>query len=122
LIRSFKAHKPELLYSRCLSADFGKGTDKYWSQYIKRYAGSMYHPTGTCKMGALSDPMAVVDPSLRVIGVKVSVFSQCFLHDSTISLVSDSRCLLSCGFQCVKNLRVADASVMADIYPQDPCC
>ena len=30
---------------------------------------SAYHPCGTCKMGAADDPMAVVDPECRVIGV-----------------------------------------------------
>ncbi|MGB0912780.1 MAG: GMC oxidoreductase, partial [Phaeobacter italicus] len=27
------------------------------------------HPCGTCKMGAADDPMSVVDPECRVIGV-----------------------------------------------------
>jgi choline dehydrogenase len=31
---------------------------------------SGYHPVGTCKMGVASDPMAVVDASLRVRGVE----------------------------------------------------
>ena len=31
---------------------------------------SAYHPCGTCKMGAENDPMAVVDPENRVIGVE----------------------------------------------------
>ncbi len=30
---------------------------------------SAYHPCGTARMGAASDPRAVVDPELRVIGV-----------------------------------------------------
>jgi choline dehydrogenase len=30
---------------------------------------SAYHPCGTCRMGAADDPMAVVDPECRVIGV-----------------------------------------------------
>jgi choline dehydrogenase-like flavoprotein len=29
-----------------------------------------YHPGGTCKMGTTEDPMAVLDPELRVKGVK----------------------------------------------------
>lgn len=35
--------------------------------FIRRKAGTIYHPVGTCKMG--SDPMAVVDEQLRVHGV-----------------------------------------------------
>ncbi|MEP2715265.1 choline dehydrogenase [Pseudophaeobacter sp.] len=38
--------------------------------FIREHAESAYHPCGTCKMGALNDPMAVVDPECRVIGVE----------------------------------------------------
>jgi choline dehydrogenase-like flavoprotein len=30
----------------------------------------MFHPVGTAKMGAAEDPLAVVDPDLRVRGVE----------------------------------------------------
>ena len=30
---------------------------------------SAYHPSGTCKMGHEDDPLAVVDPTTKVIGV-----------------------------------------------------
>ncbi|MGB0440397.1 MAG: GMC family oxidoreductase, partial [Paracoccaceae bacterium] len=36
--------------------------------WARRTAVTIYHPTGTCKMGM--DPMAVVDPRLRVKGVR----------------------------------------------------
>ncbi len=35
--------------------------------WARRTAVTIYHPTGTCKMG--TDPMAVVDPRLRVRGI-----------------------------------------------------
>jgi choline dehydrogenase len=35
--------------------------------WVKQYAETTYHPVGTCKMGV--DPMAVVDPRLRVHGI-----------------------------------------------------
>ena len=44
-------------------------TDDELDDHIRRHAESAYHPCGTCKMGKTSDPMAVVDPELRVIGV-----------------------------------------------------
>ena len=37
--------------------------------FIRDHAESAYHPCGTCKMGSADDPMAVVDPECRVIGV-----------------------------------------------------
>ncbi len=37
--------------------------------FIREHAESAYHPCGTAKMGAASDPMAVVDPECRVIGI-----------------------------------------------------
>jgi choline dehydrogenase-like flavoprotein len=37
---------------------------------IRAHADTIYHPVGTCKMGdTTSDPLAVVDPQLRVRGV-----------------------------------------------------
>jgi len=38
-----------------------------WEGYLRRAAFRLNHPVGTCRMGA--DPMAVVDPELRVRGV-----------------------------------------------------
>lgn len=37
--------------------------------FIRDHAESAYHPCGTCKMGRTDDPMSVVDPECRVIGV-----------------------------------------------------
>ena len=37
--------------------------------FIREHAESAYHPCGTCRMGRADDPMAVVDPQARVIGV-----------------------------------------------------
>jgi choline dehydrogenase-like flavoprotein len=48
----------------------GPGTvrDEDLSEYARRTANTVYHPAGTCRMGAADDPMAVVDPALRVRG------------------------------------------------------
>jgi len=43
-------------------------SDDEWRAFIRETAGGGYHPSSTCKMGV--DPMAVVDPSLRVHGVE----------------------------------------------------
>jgi choline dehydrogenase len=44
-------------------------TDAELDDFIRQHAESAYHPCGTCRMGLASDPMAVVDPECRVIGV-----------------------------------------------------
>ncbi|GHA54633.1 choline dehydrogenase [Amylibacter ulvae] len=44
-------------------------TDEELNEFISEHVESAYHPCGTCKMGAIDDPMAVVDPECRVIGV-----------------------------------------------------
>ncbi|WP_439155674.1 choline dehydrogenase [Yoonia sp.] len=44
-------------------------TDEELDAFIRDHVESAYHPCGTCKMGAVDDPMAVVDPQARVIGV-----------------------------------------------------
>jgi choline dehydrogenase len=45
-------------------------TDADIDGFIREHCESAYHPTGTCKMGAADDPMAVVDPTCRVIGME----------------------------------------------------
>ncbi|KAK1137820.1 hypothetical protein K0M31_002314 [Melipona bicolor] len=45
-------------------------TDEYWECVVRHYTLTIYHPVGTCKMGPSTDPEAVVDPQLRVYGVK----------------------------------------------------
>jgi choline dehydrogenase len=37
--------------------------------YVREHVESAYHPCGTCKMGARTDPLAVVDHECRVIGI-----------------------------------------------------
>ena len=44
-------------------------TDAQWEGYIRERADTIYHPVGTCKMGAAHDPMAVLDAQLRVKGI-----------------------------------------------------
>ena len=43
-------------------------TDDEIRDVIRATSDTVYHPIGTCKMGV--DVMAVVDPSLKVIGVQ----------------------------------------------------
>lgn len=45
-------------------------SDEYWACQASQYTLTIYHPVGTAKMGPLNDTMAVVDPRLRVYGVR----------------------------------------------------
>lgn len=40
-------------------------SDSYWECLIRHTTSTLFHPSGTCKMGKNDDPMAVVDSRLR---------------------------------------------------------
>ena len=44
-------------------------SDAALDEFIRAHVESAYHPCGTARMGRRDDPMAVVDPECRVIGV-----------------------------------------------------
>jgi choline dehydrogenase len=43
-------------------------TDEDWERYVRTHVTPSYHPVGSCRMGI--DDLAVVDPELRVHGVR----------------------------------------------------
>ncbi|MEV6674755.1 GMC oxidoreductase [Streptomyces sp. NPDC051162] len=45
-------------------------SDEEISEYARKVAHTVYHPAGTCRMGAADDPQAVVDPELRIRGLE----------------------------------------------------
>lgn len=45
-------------------------SDEQILEYCRSNGHSVYHPVGTCKMGAASDPVAVVDKHLKVHGLE----------------------------------------------------
>ena len=45
-------------------------TDAQIDEFVRAKAESAYHPSCTCRMGSVTDPLAVVDPQARVIGVE----------------------------------------------------
>ncbi|HVC50739.1 MAG TPA: GMC family oxidoreductase N-terminal domain-containing protein [Stellaceae bacterium] len=46
----------------------GVATDEQFAEFARAAGTNVFHPAGTCKMG--TDPMAVVDPRLRVHGIQ----------------------------------------------------
>lgn len=53
--------------------------------HCRRTVKTNYHPVGTCRMGPDSDPMAVLDPRLRVRGVEGLRVFDCSLMPSIVS-------------------------------------
>ncbi len=59
-------------FARLLDTELAPGpgvqTDADWETYLRANTGLMYHPCGTARMG--QDDLAVVDPGLRVRGMR----------------------------------------------------
>ncbi|PNF33850.1 Glucose dehydrogenase [FAD, quinone] [Cryptotermes secundus] len=68
VMKSRNARKKKLIVSSCEGFEFD--TTPYWECMLRNIGTSAFHAVGTCKMGPSSDPDAVVDPKLRVHGVK----------------------------------------------------
>uniref|UniRef100_A0AAG5CQV6 Glucose-methanol-choline oxidoreductase N-terminal domain-containing protein n=1 Tax=Anopheles atroparvus TaxID=41427 RepID=A0AAG5CQV6_ANOAO len=69
--RAAEQFKPQLLrpdLPACKEEKFD--SDRYWECYIRELTLTLYHPVGTAKMGPDGDPDAVVDPRLRVRGIR----------------------------------------------------
>ena len=71
LFRSKIMRQPALqavVSAELLPSDRAEISDAEIEAHIRNFAKTVYHPSGTCKMG--TDPLAVVDPQLRVHGVR----------------------------------------------------
>ncbi|ARU89502.1 GMC family oxidoreductase [Pseudomonas sp. M30-35] len=58
-------------------------SDEQILQFCRQYGATIFHPSGTCKMG--SDPMAVVDSRLRVHGIKGLRVVDCSIMPTLVS-------------------------------------
>jgi choline dehydrogenase len=67
-------------------------SDEEILDYIRREAGSVYHPVGTCKMG--NDGMAVVDDRLRVRGVSGLRIADASVMPSILSGNTNAACIV----------------------------
>ncbi len=66
-IAGFEPLKSHIVEEYAPGASIAYDDDAATLDWARRTAVTIYHPTGTCKMG--TDPMSVVDPRLRVRGV-----------------------------------------------------
>ncbi|RUS81137.1 hypothetical protein EGW08_011123 [Elysia chlorotica] len=67
-MQQLEAAYAELPSSAC--PDYKFDSDDYWRCVIRARAQPAARPVGTCRMGGVSDPLAVTDPQLRVKGIK----------------------------------------------------
>ena len=63
-------HKGIKLAAELAKSPFEYDSEEFWEWYIERMAYSSFQYSGTCKMGAVDDASSVVDPTLKVKGVK----------------------------------------------------
>lgn len=69
--KSFESHEGKLYRFKIDECDHLEySSDDYWKCFLKYFSTTLYHPVGTCKMGPPTDKRAVVDPRLRVYGMK----------------------------------------------------
>lgn len=54
-------------YPTCRGLQFD--SDEYWECAVRTLTATLHHQIATCRMGPKEDPLAVVDPELRVHGI-----------------------------------------------------
>lgn len=62
--------------------------------FIRERGGTIFHPSGTCKMGPSSDPLAVVDARLRVHGLDGLRVADASIMPTVISGNTNGPCIM----------------------------
>jgi choline dehydrogenase len=63
-------------------------------RFVRRAADTIYHAAGTCRMGPASDPMAVVDPALRVRGVEGLRVADASIMPEIVNATTHAACVM----------------------------
>lgn len=61
------------------------GDDEALLEFCRNHGATIFHPSGTCKMGTADDPMAVVDERLRVRGIQGLRVIDCSVMPTLVS-------------------------------------
>ena len=69
-------------------------SDEDFLAHIRASAATAYHPVGTCKMGPDGDPLAVVDPQLRVRGVEGLRMADASIMPTIVSGNTNAPCIM----------------------------
>ena len=67
--------------------------DAFWEEYIRRYATTLYHPVGTCRIGRATSN-GVVDPRLRVFGVRNLRVADASIQPEIVSGNTNASCIV----------------------------
>ncbi len=76
-------------------------TREQLSTYARHVSGTVYHPAGTCKMGAADDDTAVVDPQLRVRGIPNLRIADASIFPSMVGVNPNITCMMI-GERCAE--------------------
>jgi choline dehydrogenase len=60
-------------------------SDEALLEFARNTGGTIFHPSGTCRMGAAGDPMTVVDARLRVHGIEALRVVDCSVMPTLVS-------------------------------------
>jgi len=86
LARAFAATKALAPY---VAGEYRPGpeatSDEALLEFAKNTGGTIFHPSGTCKMGPASDPLAVVDHELNVRGLEGIRVVDCSIMPTLVS-------------------------------------
>jgi choline dehydrogenase len=74
MVRSMREIASQTSLQRYITSEYEPGakmtSDADLLDWIRRRAGSIFHPVGTCAMGPASEPLSVVDHHLKVHGLQ----------------------------------------------------
>ncbi len=76
-------------------------TREQLSRYARQVSGTVYHPAGTCKMGAADDASAVVDSKLRVQGIPNLRIADASIFPSMVGVNPNITCMMI-GERCAE--------------------
>lgn len=79
-------------------------SDEALSDYVRRSANTVYHPVGTCRMGAAHDPETVVTPDLKVKGIENLRVADASIFPSSTSTNPAITCMMI-GEKCADLIR-----------------
>jgi choline dehydrogenase-like flavoprotein len=69
-------------------------SDSYWECIIRHFSYTIYHDVGTCKMGPSHDPSSVVDPRLRVHGIRSLRIADASIMPTIVTGNTNAPCIM----------------------------